>query len=472
MSAPVVAKRRGRGRWLILLVILALVAGGALYTVSGGRGGSVAQAAISVVDTNVDARKDATEFAPAIDGDVLATGDEVRADAKGRGFLTFIDGSTVTLAPSARVVVTEASRGGDGSTIVRLEQTAGLLWASVTKQVYANSRFEIHTPALTAVVRGTGFESEVASNGATTIRVADGTVVESAQGVDQLVSAGSQSTTAPGAAPGVPTPLPPTAGLHLAANAGVRITVYAPDHVACGAGRLDAPFCTTGSVDLGRIAAGAFNIVLGCDPCGPFGLDIGARFGTSAAGALHVDGTIAAGDLLLATLPITLDAAGHPVLGAMTPFHKITSSCEAEARGPVLGAAGTPPAPGDTATAIVTDALIQANLDQALSSLGNLPVQISQPTAGVTLRGIRLSGRVGFGPLDVGANIVVVADAHDGKLTPHVSEIELGPIPAEVTTQFKQRLEEQLAQLGSGVPLAVDRVISRDGCLALIGRLK
>jgi len=89
----------------VLLVVI-VAAGGFLFFPR-----SVAEAAnaatIAVLNAGVEAQKAAGAFLPALDGDVLAGGDQVRADAQGRAVLSYFDGSTLTVEPRSQVKVTE-----------------------------------------------------------------------------------------------------------------------------------------------------------------------------------------------------------------------------------------------------------------------------------------------------------------------------------------------------------------------------
>src|SRR3989442_15558511 len=81
-----------------MLIAIALVAGSALFVVLGGSRAAAASALVSVVETSLEAQKaGGGAFTTALNGDVLTSGDHVRTDASGRGFLTFFDGSTLEL---------------------------------------------------------------------------------------------------------------------------------------------------------------------------------------------------------------------------------------------------------------------------------------------------------------------------------------------------------------------------------------
>ena len=139
----------------------------------------------------------------AASGDLVRAGDEVRAAADGHAVLTFVDGSTVTLEPGAVVVVEDAAVR-QGSSVIRLFQSVGLTWSSVSRQLAPESRFEVRTPAATASVRGTAFEVEVAGDGATRVRTALGTVRVFNDLGEVLVDEGRETRAAPGTRPAAP----------------------------------------------------------------------------------------------------------------------------------------------------------------------------------------------------------------------------------------------------------------------------
>jgi len=124
----------------------------------------VQRATVAVLNTAVDAQKGSSDFAPALDGDVVASGDFVRSSKDGRAVLTFFDGSTLSVDPGSLVKVLTLNRLGRGGIQVLMEQTLGRSWAAVSKLKTPDSKFEIKTPSSIASVRGTAFETNVTQN--------------------------------------------------------------------------------------------------------------------------------------------------------------------------------------------------------------------------------------------------------------------------------------------------------------------
>jgi hypothetical protein len=137
-----------------------------------------AAALLGVLNGAVESQRSGKAFEPALDGDLLAGGDFVRANKSGRGFLTFFDGSTLSIEPASEVKVLALARTSGDGLQVTIEQSAGRTWASVQKLVTPDSRFELRTPSMTAIVRGTTFETivERRPDGTTTPSILSGEV--------------------------------------------------------------------------------------------------------------------------------------------------------------------------------------------------------------------------------------------------------------------------------------------------------
>lgn len=119
---------------LVVLLVLVVAVGAFLYFPRGGVIEAVNAAVLAVLNAGVDAQRTGqADFGPALDGDVFATGDVVRADANGRAVLTFFDGSTLSVEPRSHVRVISLARTGGGGIQLTLEQTLGRSWASVSK---------------------------------------------------------------------------------------------------------------------------------------------------------------------------------------------------------------------------------------------------------------------------------------------------------------------------------------------------
>ena len=143
----------------------------------------------------------------AIDGEQILAGDAVATSADGHVVLSFVDGSTLTLEPSTRVTVEESS-AHPTSSVTRIAQSVGRTWSSVQRIATPRSRYEVSTPSLTATVRGTAFEIDVASDGATRVHTVEGAVAVANPHGEVLVPAGTQTTATPSTAPAPVAPPP------------------------------------------------------------------------------------------------------------------------------------------------------------------------------------------------------------------------------------------------------------------------
>jgi len=227
-----------------VLVILLLIVGGVgafLYFPRGGASTSANNAAtIAILNTAIEGSRAGAAFAPALDGELYASGDLVRANLDGRGVLTFFDASSLSVDPGSQVKVLALNRlPGDGIQVT-IEQTLGRSWSSIQKLKTPDSRYEIRTPSTTAVVRGTAFLTlvqQLPTGGTqTTYQVDEGTLQVTANaGGTVAVPAGTQVTIAEGApAPANPTPIPPSPRLEITGSVGLGFVAVAPTGAVCG----------------------------------------------------------------------------------------------------------------------------------------------------------------------------------------------------------------------------------------------
>lgn len=207
----------------------------------------------------------------AMSGDLVRPGDQVRTSADGHAVLTFIDGSTMVIEPSGSLVLEEATFR-PGSVAVRVFQSVGLTWSSVSRLLAPGSRFEVRTPALTASVRGTAFEVEVAADGETRVRTSEGAVAVSNDKGEVIVGEGAETTAGPDQAPAPPSAPPPSTGrvLEIGSRAVLIVDLLGR---ACGQddGRIvqQIPGCVVrdGEIVIADVErAGTYRLVVVADP--------------------------------------------------------------------------------------------------------------------------------------------------------------------------------------------------------------
>src|SRR3979490_1847253 len=199
------------GSRAVRLIIVALIAVGVLIPtvlVLTQERASRASLGLSILDGTADVAHGPAEFARAGDGQVLLAGDRVRTAEQSHAVVTFFDGSTNEIEPATTITVVQATAAVDGAITIQLEQAIGRTWSSVQNLTRASSKFEIKTPATTAIVRGTGFVTDVLASGATTVTTTAGIVAVSAQGETAVGPAGSLTTVQPSGPPSPPLPGP------------------------------------------------------------------------------------------------------------------------------------------------------------------------------------------------------------------------------------------------------------------------
>jgi len=478
-------------RRVLVLLLVAVVAAGAFLFFPRPAGALAANAAtIAVLRGDVEAQHSGTAFAPALDGDILAGGDVVRANQQGRAVLTFFEGSTLSIEPGSEVHVTSLARTGASGLQVTIEQTIGRTWASVNKLSTPDSRFEIKTPTSTAVVRGTLFLTTVAIvNGqtVTTIETVEGTVVAQAvAGGETTVTAGTQVQIQQGQpAPPAPSPQPPAPRLRFAAAAGVGFTVIDPRGLSCGSTGVlrQIPRCDVsgGAVSVSDVVAGAYSVALTvAAPVADAGLQVtGSRGVTTDFDARLPARALAVGELVRTTVTVTLAGDGKLGAGAFSATEQLSSVCGAEASGRVFTSgtldertsavnAFAAANKGQPAAVILTNADLTAAAQGGTKDLQG-PATISNVAITVDNAGLHLTAQATVGPITATGNGDVIAGASNGKLILKIRGLDLGIVPGAVKDQLIAALEKQLADSTDGFPLNVTRVAMRPGCLALMG---
>ncbi len=148
-------------RWASGLVALGLALALASATLLSGAGtppaaGQAAPGAtLSVLAPAVEVAPKGQGFAPAVDGQTLGAGDQVRTGDQGLALLTFFDGSETQLTPGTTVQVSQADASSGSS--ITLQQLVGTTVQQVQHIANGAGGFTINTPTATAVARGTRY---------------------------------------------------------------------------------------------------------------------------------------------------------------------------------------------------------------------------------------------------------------------------------------------------------------------------
>ena len=279
---------------------------------------------VTIIDGTVDVAHGTAAFARVADGQVLNAGDRVRTADQSHAVVTFLDASTIELEPGTIVTVVQATATQSGAVTIQLQQAIGRTWSSVQRLLRTDSQFELRTPAATAVVRGTGFVTDVSASGATTVTTADGNVEVTAQTRTVVVPAGSLTTVQPGAAPAPPSPTP-------SALSTLRFGLHSPAYLVV----LDPLGRTCGTVPAGPTLVRQIPGCLATEP----GIDpelIDLPNPITGTYAVLIESIAPGGDFVATASAI--DAAGnlsfnYSVAGGGPPGTKFGSSLAVE-RGP------------------------------------------------------------------------------------------------------------------------------------------
>ena len=473
-------------RFAIVLLVVVVAAGAFLFFPRGG-GLSIANAAtLTVMHGQVDAQKSGGDFSPALDGDLLPSGDVVRANAAGNAVVTFFEGSTLTVQSGSQVRVASLTKTSDGGIQVSIEQTLGRTWASVQK-LGSSSKFEIKTPTSTAAVRGTAFETVVETvNGVTTttIKTTEGEVVVQAVSGGQTTVGAGQEVQVPqgGQAPANPSPQAPSPRLRFTPSANVGFTIIDPRGLQCSTALRQIPGCNFSGavVSIDGPVGGTYSLALTAAAASPGAtLTVDGTRGATTDFSARFTANLALGDLVRTTLGITAPATGALATSGFTAAEIVTSVCGAEAngrvfssgpvadRGGALGAYGRQAPKQPAAIVLAASELTQAATDGVRSA--NLPVPVNAIIVTIDRDGVHLNAQAVVGPIAVPAIASVIAGTRDGKLFMRTRDLDLGPVPGNVKDQLIAALDKSLTDFAGSFPLVVDRVAFRSGCMAVIG---
>jgi hypothetical protein len=113
-------------------------------------------------------------------GSLFYQGDVVESASRSRVELTLTDASVLRLGPLSRVELDAAAFGRADDRKVSARLRVGNVWASVTKALGGESRFEVKTENAVAGVRGTTFRVDASKDKSVVVKVYSGTVAVAA----------------------------------------------------------------------------------------------------------------------------------------------------------------------------------------------------------------------------------------------------------------------------------------------------
>ena len=191
----------------LVFVCMALVLTLALLiplTSCGGSGETI-PCKISSLSGDVQVLKSGSStWVKATKGMELAAGDSIKTGSDGNALLLFWEGSTMEIKANSEILTNKLDIATSGSTTIGLEQLLGSTINRVEKLVDSSSKYEVETPAASAVVRGTVFDLLVQQTGFTTVKSEEGSVSFTAAGQTVTVNAGFQSSASKGGTPSTP----------------------------------------------------------------------------------------------------------------------------------------------------------------------------------------------------------------------------------------------------------------------------
>jgi hypothetical protein len=172
---------------------------------------------------------------PVVAGEMLRAPSTLTTGATGSASLQFADGSRVLVRRDTQLQVQQAQTRPMGqANLVVLTLLQGSLESEVIPMGDSGGRFEIHTPAAVAAVRGTHFRTH-AQDGALRTEVLSG-AVSVASTLGQVVNQGDQGSVAvAGQPPGPPTKLLPAPSLEALPAQIERLPIDVPFPALAGA---------------------------------------------------------------------------------------------------------------------------------------------------------------------------------------------------------------------------------------------
>lgn len=471
--------------FVVLLLIVAGV-GAFLYFPRGATTSTQNSATLAILNTAIEGARAGAAFAPALDGELYATGDLVRANVNGRAVLTFFDGSSLSVDPGSQVKVVALNHVATDGIQVTIEQTLGRSWQSVQKLKTPDSRYEVRTPSTSAVVRGTGFLTSVqpltTGGTQTTYQVDEGTLqVTATAGGTVSVPAGTQVTIAEGAqAPASATPIAPSPRLEITGSAGLGFLVVAPTGQSCGpaGGKAEIFGCTiTGNkVTIREPSAGRWGVFMTAAGALPAGsLNVDGFTGAARSAGQSTARAYAAGEMVRTGITVT----PGPQLSAFEPPTPVTSVCAAAApgrvfaTGPVDGRAesirtfahenkGTP------VSLVFTEAELNQAVNQSVPS-ATQGVTLSDAKITIDAGGIHGTAKAATQFITLNASADVVGGPVGDKFTLKVTKLAADPLPPVLVDVLKGLVDTNTADISGTIPFLVKQVAFRNGCFWVSG---
>ena len=169
-----------RLNWITLL--LGLIIAPSLFAKSSGR--------LANADGQVVTQIPGEDEKPAEVGSQLPPGTRIRTGADGSAEIVFEDGSKLVLRSNSSMVLSKQKRQKTKKSSILL--FFGRAWSKVNKAVGSDTKFEIKTANAVCGVRGTEFETVVASDGSIRVQVTEGQVGVAADEGEAVLDPGQE----------------------------------------------------------------------------------------------------------------------------------------------------------------------------------------------------------------------------------------------------------------------------------------
>jgi hypothetical protein len=168
-------RRRSGLRWIVGLLIIVLLAAGAVVWLNSAAAASTnAVATLTVFLPTTSVAHNGGDFAEASTGSIVQPGDAVRTDAKGRAAIQLPDGTLTRLANSTAITLSSAHFSKDGSLHdASIAQKAGRTYTNV-QHLVGGATFKVSGQSATATVRGTKFEVLIKPDGSMLVKLFEG----------------------------------------------------------------------------------------------------------------------------------------------------------------------------------------------------------------------------------------------------------------------------------------------------------
>ena len=174
-AARTAPRRRGGYRLIIILLVVLLIAGAAFFWLSSAASASInAAATLTVFQPTVSVSRGGGAFLTSPTGTVVAPGDAVKTDAKGRAAIQLPDGTLTRMAGGTELVLTSAHFAKSGNLQdASILQKVGRTFTNV-QHLVSGAVFKVGGQSAVASVRGTKFEVLVNPDGSMVVKLFEG----------------------------------------------------------------------------------------------------------------------------------------------------------------------------------------------------------------------------------------------------------------------------------------------------------